>query len=78
MFSKMLHATGVSWAQFLYWNVVYSQTFYEKTGVRVMVICPGLTNTAMASKFMSSKIYAMDILDDEIAAKEMTTMESQS
>ncbi|EFN88614.1 15-hydroxyprostaglandin dehydrogenase [NAD+] [Harpegnathos saltator] len=54
------------------------QTFYEKTGVRVLVICPGLTNTAMATKFMSSKIYAMDILDDEIAAKEMTTMDGQS
>lgn len=53
------------------------QTFYEKTGIRVLVICPGLTNTAMASKFMSSKVYSMDILDDEIAAKEMTTMESQ-
>ncbi|XP_070160986.1 15-hydroxyprostaglandin dehydrogenase [NAD(+)]-like [Polyergus mexicanus] len=53
------------------------QTFYEKTGIRVLVICPGLTNTAMASKFMSSKVYAMDIVDDEIAAKEMTTMESQ-
>lgn len=53
------------------------QTFYEKTGIRVLVICPGLTNTAMASKFMSSKIYSMDILDDEIAAKEMITMESQ-
>ncbi|EFN70746.1 15-hydroxyprostaglandin dehydrogenase [NAD+] [Camponotus floridanus] len=54
------------------------QTFYEKTEIRVLVICPGLTNTNMASKFMSSKAYAMDILDDEIAAKEMTTMESQS
>ncbi|XP_014474576.1 PREDICTED: 15-hydroxyprostaglandin dehydrogenase [NAD(+)]-like [Dinoponera quadriceps] len=54
------------------------QTFYEKTGIRVLVICPGLTNTAMASKFMSSKVYAMDILDDEIAAKEMAAMESQS
>ncbi|XP_011647743.1 peroxisomal hydratase-dehydrogenase-epimerase-like [Pogonomyrmex barbatus] len=53
-------------------------TFYEKTGVRVLIICPGLTTTGMASKYMSSKIYAMDILDDEIAAKEMTTMESQS
>ncbi|XP_029175315.1 uncharacterized protein LOC114943771 [Nylanderia fulva] len=53
------------------------QTFYEKTGIRILVICPGLTNTAMASKFMSSKVYSMDILDDEIAAKEMTTMESQ-
>ncbi|KYN31468.1 15-hydroxyprostaglandin dehydrogenase [NAD+] [Trachymyrmex septentrionalis] len=53
-------------------------TFYEKTGVRVLLICPGLTTTGLASKFMSSKIYAMDLLDDEIAAKEMTTMESQS
>jgi len=56
----------------------YFQTFYEKTGVRVLIICPGLTTTGMASKYMSSKIYAMDLLDDEIAAKEMTTMESQS
>ncbi|XP_070523991.1 uncharacterized protein [Cardiocondyla obscurior] len=54
------------------------QTFYDKTGVRVLIICPGLTNTALASKFMSSKVYAMDVLDEEIAAKEMTTMESQS
>ncbi|RLU18585.1 hypothetical protein DMN91_008942 [Ooceraea biroi] len=54
------------------------QTFYEKTGVRLLVICPGLTSTNMASKFMSSKTYAMDILDDEIAAKAMMTMESQS
>ncbi|KAL6444261.1 hypothetical protein ACFW04_001874 [Cataglyphis niger] len=53
------------------------QAFYEKTGIRVLVICPGLTNTGLASKFMSSKVYAMDIVDDEIAAKEMTTMESQ-
>ncbi|XP_018305093.1 uncharacterized short-chain type dehydrogenase/reductase y4vI [Mycetomoellerius zeteki] len=53
-------------------------TFYEKTGVRVLLICPGLTTTGLASKFMSSKVYAMDLLDDEIAAKEMTTMESQS
>ncbi|XP_020286398.1 peroxisomal hydratase-dehydrogenase-epimerase-like [Pseudomyrmex gracilis] len=53
------------------------QKFYEKTGVRVLVICPGLTNTGLANKFMSSKIYAMDIVDDEIAAREMTTMEIQ-
>lgn len=52
-------------------------TFYEKTGVRVLIICPGLTTTNLASKFMSSKAYAMDLLDDDIAAKEMTTMESQ-
>lgn len=57
---------------------IYSQTFYEKTGVRVLVICPGLTTTDMATKFMSSKVYAMDILDDEIAAQAMTTFESQS
>ncbi|XP_011882864.1 PREDICTED: peroxisomal hydratase-dehydrogenase-epimerase-like [Vollenhovia emeryi] len=53
-------------------------TFYDKTGVRVLIICPGLTTTGLASKFMSSKVYAMDLLDDEIAANEMTTMESQS
>ncbi|XP_012532163.2 uncharacterized protein LOC105834316 [Monomorium pharaonis] len=52
--------------------------FYEKTGVRVLIICPGVTTTGLASKFMSSKAYAMDLLDDDIAAKEMTTMESQS
>lgn len=54
------------------------QTFYEKTGVRVLIICPGLTTTDLASKYMSSKAYAMDLLDDEIAAKEMTSIESQS
>lgn len=55
-------------------------TFYEKTGVRVLTMCPGLTTTGMASKYMSSKIYAMDLLDDEFAAKEMTSqsLESQS
>lgn len=57
---------------------VQEQKFYEKTGVRVLVMCPGLTNTGLATTFMSSKIYAMDIVDDEIAAREMITMEIQS
>lgn len=75
----MERCARISWIlQIFYWNFLHPQLFYEKTGVRVLVICPGLTNTAMASKFMSSKIYAMDIVDDDIAAKEMTTMESQS
>lgn len=62
---------------FLLIFLAYFQTFYEKTGVRVLIICPGLTATSMASKYMSNKI-TMGLLDDEIAAKELITMESQS
>ncbi|KAG7188293.1 hypothetical protein KM043_007956 [Ampulex compressa] len=53
------------------------QRFYDKTGVRVLTICPGLTTTAMASRFMASKVHAMDILDDDMAAREMVGMQNQ-
>ncbi|XP_054014702.1 uncharacterized protein LOC128895800 [Hylaeus anthracinus] len=51
--------------------------FYEKTGIRMLTICPGLTTTTMASKFMSSKEYAMDLLDEEMAAFAMTNLKKQ-
>ncbi|XP_076632424.1 uncharacterized protein LOC143347260 [Colletes latitarsis] len=51
--------------------------YYEKTGVRMLTICPGLTTTAMAARFMSTKEHAMDLLDEEMAALAMTTMQKQ-
>lgn len=73
----IVHCSYFMWDNWTFFSFAYFQTFYEKTGVRVLIICPGLTTTNLASKFMSSKAYAMDLLDDDIAAKEMTTMESQ-
>ncbi|KOC61723.1 15-hydroxyprostaglandin dehydrogenase [NAD(+)] [Habropoda laboriosa] len=51
--------------------------YFEKTGIRMMTICPGLTTTAMATRFMSTKEHAMDLLDEETAALAMTTMQKQ-
>ncbi|XP_033302914.1 uncharacterized oxidoreductase YuxG-like [Bombus bifarius] len=51
--------------------------YYEKTGIRMLTICPGLTTTAMAARFMSSKEHAMDLLDEETAAMAMATMQKQ-
>lgn len=51
--------------------------YYEKTGTRVLTICPGLTTTGMAAKFMASKVHAMDLLDEEIAAREMAPLQKQ-
>ncbi|XP_076753359.1 uncharacterized protein LOC143424884 [Xylocopa sonorina] len=51
--------------------------YYEKTGVRMLTICPGLTTTAMAARFMSTKEHAMDLLDEEMAAKAMVDMQKQ-
>ncbi|XP_031770928.1 uncharacterized protein LOC100865898 [Apis florea] len=51
--------------------------YYEKTGIRMLTICPGLTTTAMAARFMSTKEHAMDLLDEETAAMAMVTMQKQ-
>ncbi|XP_076168739.1 15-hydroxyprostaglandin dehydrogenase [NAD(+)]-like [Ptiloglossa arizonensis] len=51
--------------------------YYEKTGIRMLTICPGLTTTAMAARFMSTKEHAMDLLDEEMAALAMTNMQKQ-
>ncbi|CAK9802018.1 15-hydroxyprostaglandin dehydrogenase [NAD(+)] [Anthophora quadrimaculata] len=51
--------------------------YYEKTGIRMLTICPGLTTTAMAARFMSTKEHAMDLLDEETAAMAMTSMQKQ-
>lgn len=51
--------------------------YHEKTGVRVLTICPGLTTTAMAATFMASKAHAIDLLDEEIAIREMASYQKQ-
>ncbi|XP_076547062.1 uncharacterized protein LOC117607060 [Osmia lignaria lignaria] len=51
--------------------------YYEKTGIRMLTICPGLTTTAMAARFMSTKEHAMDLLDEETAAIAMQSMQKQ-
>ncbi|KZC09507.1 PREDICTED: 15-hydroxyprostaglandin dehydrogenase [NAD(+)]-like [Dufourea novaeangliae] len=51
--------------------------YYDKTGIRMLTICPGLTTTAMAARFMSTKEHAMDLLDEETAAIAMAAMQKQ-
>lgn len=51
--------------------------YYDKTGIRMLTICPGLTTTAMAARFMSTKEHAMDLLDEETAANAMASMQKQ-
>lgn len=53
------------------------QHYYEKTGIRMLTICPGLTTTAMAARFMATKEFAMDLLDEETAAAAMVDMQKQ-
>lgn len=43
----------------------------------MLTICPGLTTTAMAARFMSTKEHAMDLLDEETAAMAMVNMQKQ-
>lgn len=43
----------------------------------MLTICPGLTTTAMAARFMSTKEHAMDLLDKETAAAAMANMQKQ-
>ncbi|XP_066583830.1 uncharacterized protein [Prorops nasuta] len=52
--------------------------YHEKTGVRFLLICPGLTETGLASEFMASKERALNLLDDEMAELEMVKYQSQS
>ncbi|XP_078052005.1 15-hydroxyprostaglandin dehydrogenase [NAD(+)]-like [Augochlora pura] len=51
--------------------------YYDKTGIRMLTICPGLTTTAMAARFMATKEHAMDLLDEETAALAMAQMQKQ-